>query len=178
MFILVAYASDHGSTRGVAARIAARLVEAGSGVDLRPVDEVADIAGYDAVVVGSAVHDQAWLPAAVRFVLDNRAALASRPVWLFSVGMPGALPRPLRRLAMGEGPKVIAGFHDAVGPRGHRLFTGAVRPEHLPRLGRLLFRLVGGRYGDFRNWPEIDAWAREIAAALAERSPGRSRAGA
>ncbi|MGH4011856.1 MAG: flavodoxin domain-containing protein [Pseudonocardiaceae bacterium] len=56
-------------------------------------DRVRDLCRYDAVVLGSAIHNQEWLPQAIRFVRRNLDALAARPVWLFSAGMPGALPR-------------------------------------------------------------------------------------
>jgi menaquinone-dependent protoporphyrinogen oxidase len=78
-------------------------------------------------------------------------------VWLFSVGMPGALGRPLQAFAMTEGPQVIAGFRNSIHPRDHRLFSGVVRPDQLAFLGRMIFRLMGGHYGDFRDWKEIDA---------------------
>jgi menaquinone-dependent protoporphyrinogen oxidase len=84
--VLVAYATGHGSTKGVAERIATRLAEAGAQVDARPVDDVDDLAGYDAVVLGSGVYNQSWIPSATEFLRANSAALAARPVWLFSVG--------------------------------------------------------------------------------------------
>ena len=31
----------------------------------------------------------------------------------------------------------------------------------------MLFRLTGCRYGDYRAWPEIDAWAGDIAEQMA-----------
>lgn len=64
--------------------------------DCLSVDEVRRLAVYDCVVAGSAIHDQAWLPEGRRFAVDN-ATLSTKPVWLFSAGMPGALGRPLRR---------------------------------------------------------------------------------
>jgi hypothetical protein len=47
---------------------------------------VADAHNYDAVVLGSAVFNQRWLPEADEFAQRNRKTLAARPVWLFSVG--------------------------------------------------------------------------------------------
>jgi menaquinone-dependent protoporphyrinogen oxidase len=166
MIVLVAYASVHGSTRGIAERIAAKIGERASRVELRSLDQIQNVESYDAFVLGSAIHDQAWLPQAVDFVTRHRATLAARPVWLFSVGMPGALGRPLRALAMTEGPKVIAGLRDAITPRDHRLFSGVVVRDQLPLFGHIVFRALGGRYGDFRAWKEIDAWAEEIAKQL------------
>ena len=40
MAVLVAYASRHGATEGIAARIAERIADAGTAVDLRQVDAV------------------------------------------------------------------------------------------------------------------------------------------
>ena len=56
MVVLVGYATKHGSTRGVAERIAARLREHGLGVDVRALRGTEDAAAYDAVVFGSAVY--------------------------------------------------------------------------------------------------------------------------
>src|ERR1039457_2993594 len=84
--VLVAYATEHGSTRGVAERIATRLAEAGAQVDARPVDDVDDLAGYDAAVLGSGVYNQSFLPRASGLMRASSVTLAARPVWLFSVG--------------------------------------------------------------------------------------------
>jgi menaquinone-dependent protoporphyrinogen oxidase len=164
--VLVTYVSPHGSTRGVAERIATRLRENAVSVDCVPIHAAPEVADYDAAVVGSAIHDQAWLPEASRFLATHATELVVRPVWLFSVGMPGALARPLRKLAMREGPKAVAPFTAMVRPQGTRLFSGVVSKQQFPRVSRVALRLMGGRYGDFREWPEIDAWAAEISARL------------
>lgn len=100
---------------------------------------------------------------------ENASALAGLPVWVFGVGMPGALPRVLRRWAMQEDPKVIADIEASIQPRGHRLFSGVLRPDQFPAVSRIIIRLTGARYGDYRDWPEIDAWADEIADQLRAR---------
>src|SRR5687768_10132172 len=87
--VLVAYASAHGSTRRLAERIAAGLRRHGTRVKLAAVDEVTELRQYSAIVLGSPVYNQSWLPGASEFVQRNRDALASRPVWLFSVGALG-----------------------------------------------------------------------------------------
>lgn len=172
MRILIGYASWHGSTAGIARGIAVELEQAGHTAEVRPVGGVDSVSGYDAVVIGSAVHNQSWLPEAADFVHRNAAALSGRPVWLFSVGMTGGLPGPLRRMARnGQGRSIAAALRDDVQPRGHRVFSGVCRSEQLPPLGRILFRAVGGHFGDYRDWPAIEAWTREIAEELSLR-PG------
>jgi len=86
MSVLVAYASRHGSTRGIAERIAERLRVDGLDVDVRPVAGVDDVSAYDAFVVGAAVYMFHWLKDATSFVQRNREFLAARPTWLFSSG--------------------------------------------------------------------------------------------
>jgi len=171
MTVLVTFASARGSTRSVAERIAAKISQRGRFAVAAAVDDVATLAPYDAVVIGSAVHDQRWLPKAIWFLADHAEELARRPVWLFSVGMPAAVGWPWRRLALREGTAIQQDLASVVTARGHRLFSGVVTPETFPQSSsRMVFRLMGCRYGDFRDWPAIDRWAVEIADALDNRT--------
>lgn len=172
MVILVGYASAHGATRGIAERIAAGLGAQGYRVQVRALDQAGDIRGYDAVVLGSAIHNGAWLPEATGFVQRNRGLLTERPVYTFSVGTVGeqssmlgsAGTRLLR--ALGEQKKITA-VRQIVRPRGHHAFAGAVERNHYSFVGRLFLMAMGGSFGDHRNWPEIDAWAVHIGHELA-----------
>ncbi|NGN62454.1 flavodoxin [Streptomyces sp. A7024] len=166
MDVLVGYATAHGSTRGIAERIGTDLFTAGLRCDVRPLEAVGNAEEYTAFVLGSAVHGQAWLDPAQEFLRRNRALLAARPVWLFSAGMPAALRGPWRRMAAQEEPVILAGLTALPSVRGHRLLSGVLRREHLPVAGRVGFRLMGGRYGDFRDWDAIDSWAAGIAVEL------------
>ncbi|MGV9628657.1 flavodoxin domain-containing protein [Streptomyces sp. NPDC003487] len=174
MDVLVGYATAHGSTREIAERLAAGLRGAGLTAQARAVSEVDDAGGYRAFVIGSAVHGQAWLASVRAFLADNAGLIAARPVWIFSVGMPAALRGPWRRLGPREGPAIVGSLPVTVRGREHRLFSGVIAPEALSRPGRLLFRLMGGRFGDHRDWNAIDAWAADIATALRERFPLRA----
>jgi menaquinone-dependent protoporphyrinogen oxidase len=55
-------------------------------------------------------------------------------------------------------------------PREHRNFAGAITRSHWSATGRAFFPATGGRYGDHRNWPAIDAWADLIATQLDVKS--------
>ena len=80
MRILVGYASAHGSTAEMAYRIAGVLQHLDWTVDVVEVQKIADPGSYDAVVLGSAIHNQAWLSEATEFVQDHRDVLRSRSV--------------------------------------------------------------------------------------------------
>ncbi|MGZ3631124.1 MAG: flavodoxin domain-containing protein [Candidatus Limnocylindrales bacterium] len=172
MTTLVAYASKHGATEGIAERIGEKLRAAGLSADVRPVRGTADPSRYDAFVIGSAAYYGRWQKEAVDFVRRNRTLLADHPVWLFSSGPLGrattdAQGRDLRVVAE---PREIAEFRDSIAPRDHRIFFGALDHGRLGLTESLVALLPGGRNllpeGDFRDWHEIGAWANGIAAAL------------
>ncbi|MGX1161263.1 menaquinone-dependent protoporphyrinogen oxidase [Arthrobacter sp. SLBN-100] len=172
MTVLVAYASGLGSTREIAQHIAARMAPALGEVECRSVEEVESVSGYDAVVVGSAIHNQAWLPAALLFFTRHVPQLAKRPVWAFSVGMSEALPKPFRKrgAALQQERLERAQFQE-VPLRGHKVFSGVYKAAQMPAPLRLLFRLTGGRFGDLRDWAAVDAWTDQITAQLAKHAP-------
>lgn len=160
--VLVVFASRHGATRGVAERICARLREAGLQVDLQGVDDAAELPAGCAVVLGSPVYDQSWLPEADEFVRRHVHELAERDLWLFSVGAFGDRRRGIGRLMIRE-PRGIDEVCEALLPRAYRVFAGVIRREQWPLASRMLYRLFGGRLGDNRDWDDIDAWAGGIA---------------
>ncbi len=174
MTVLVTYASRHGSTTGIAERIAAGLRAAGLSVDVRPVDDAGDIAGYDAFVIGSASYMFHWLKPATEFATRHRSVLVERPVWLFSSGPLGTdlVDKRGRDVFETSRPKEFAQLQTLLEPRGDRVFFGAWQAD-APAVGiaERLFRLTPQSKaalpaGDFRDWPAIDAWAVEIASAL------------
>jgi menaquinone-dependent protoporphyrinogen oxidase len=175
MRVLVAAASRHGATAEIAVEIgvvlAARLRDAGllAEVDVRSARTVRRVAGYQAVVLGSAVYQGQWLEPVHRLVAANRADLATIPVWLFSSGPVGDPPRPA-----GD-PDDVPGLCAAVGAYGHRVFPGRLRRRGLGPLERLVVAAMGAPDGDFRDWPAVRGWAREIGGVLTRRAGAPDR---
>jgi menaquinone-dependent protoporphyrinogen oxidase len=168
MRVLVAYGSRFGSTREIAARIADIVRSGAAGVDFREVDERLRVDSYDAVVLGSGVYNGSWTDEATAFVRRHGHALARKPVWLFSVGSFGDRHPLIGRFIKKE-PKEIGEFTEALRPQDYRVFAGVLDIGQWPLWGRLLFRALGGREGDNRRWTDIDAWAAQIASAVASR---------
>jgi len=171
--VLVASASRHGATRGIAERIAATLSAAGHDAAAMPLRDVGDLDGYDAFVIGSAVYMFHWLKEATKFVRGNRTLLAARPVWLFSSGPLGTETTDAkgRDLLEASEAKEMAGFVETIQPRGHAMFYGAYSPGAPVGLGeRFVAMMPAARdampKGDFRDWDAIEAWAAGIAADL------------
>jgi menaquinone-dependent protoporphyrinogen IX oxidase len=61
MTVLVAAASKHGSTDEIAVRIGADLLENGLEVEVKKIEEVGDLSGYQAFVLGSGIYLGNWL---------------------------------------------------------------------------------------------------------------------
>lgn len=168
MTTLVSYATAKGSTRGVAERIAAQLESLGETVDAQSLHAVASVQEYDTLVVGSAIHSGQWLPEAVDAIARLRPQLTGRSVWAYSVSSVGVTSTilsdrvaPCLRRVTPE-PRVVQLLRETADFRGHRSFAGAIGPGDWSGLGRVLFRLMGGHYGDARDWTDIDQWAKTI----------------
>ena len=166
MTVLVAYASTHGSTKGVAQAVAEQLSTAGVLVDVRAADDVSDVRAYDAAVLGSAIHNGRWLTPAST-LLTELGREPRRPLWLFSVCTVGETtsflgPR-LSRLARRA--RKLPPYVAASGAP-HRFFAGVIEKSHWNTVGRLFFLATRGRYGDHRDWADIEQWAVEIIVAL------------
>ena len=194
MRVLVAYASRHGATAGIAERIAAALTAAGLSAEAQAVEDVKNVEPYDAVVLGGAAYMFHWLKSAMAFSRRHRKELAARPVWLFSSGPLGTdlVDKDGKNVLETTRPKEFDELTELLHPRGEQVFFGAYDPD-APAVGlgeRFVQRVPAARAalpaGDFRNWPAIDAWAAQIAAELgsgelrgdcqASENPGRGRA--
>jgi menaquinone-dependent protoporphyrinogen oxidase len=180
--VLVVYATRHGSTAGIAQRIAE--VFRGDGAEVVVADAAADpdAVGFDAAIVGSGVYMGSWLPDATSWLEQHAADLADRSVWLFSSGpLPGSSKEApdvdpvTNALGPVEGPgsggrKKVESLGEAVHAKGHAVFQGAFDPSDGPKaISERFVRMMPAAKrmlpaGDFREWPVIEAWAREIAA--------------
>ena len=171
--VLVAYASALGSTAEVAGFIAGRLQSKGFGVAVCKVDDEPDPQGFDAVVLGSAVHDMAWLPEAESYVRRHRAVLAERDVWLFSVGLSPALHGPIGSMMRRVVPRRIAALLRVVPVRDYTVFAGVYGREGTTLTTRIIYRLIGGgSYGDLRDWAAIASWADTISDGVLAKGEG------
>lgn len=164
MRILVAYASKHGSTAEIAQAVACGLRESGLGAECLEAHRVKSLEPYRAVVLGSAVYMKRWRGEARRFLHRHRDSLAVLPFWIFSsgpVGAPDDNPDP----EWIEPHKVVAEAQ-RLGVRGHVVFGGRLPENGGGFTARSMARHIPDEFQDRRDWDEIDAWARKIAAEL------------
>jgi menaquinone-dependent protoporphyrinogen oxidase len=161
---LIAYASRAGSTAEVAQTIGDVLREHGHDVDLRSVYDVGDVAGYDSLVLGTAIWAGKPLPEMRRFMTAHRDALAGLPVAYFiQCDLLRKYTPANRQIALGY----LAPLRALKEPVSIGLFAGRRDFSTTNRLLRwFLMRVVRLAEGDWRNWDQIRAWAARLAEQL------------
>lgn len=155
--VLVAYATEHGSTREVASAIAARLRETGLEADVRPASEVSDLTPYSGVILGGALYIGRLHPEAVGFLHRHHAALAVLPIAIFALG-----PRTLDPSDLAASRKQLVRALEKepdVDPYEIAVFGGVIDPK------QLRFPLNHLHASDARDWDDIDRFAFRCAKA-------------
>ncbi len=163
--ILVAYATAHGSTTGIARIIGETLSSPKRPVDIIPVEQIQQLDPYEAVVIGSAIHGGRWLPSAADFIAQNREKLNRIPVAYFLVGL-------MINRNTEDARKLVSNFlaieRKMVNPVAEGHFLGAFNAKDHPLIEGLGFRLfqaycgLGFRSGDYRQPDVIRAWTEGI----------------
>ncbi|GAA4328555.1 flavodoxin domain-containing protein [Klenkia terrae] len=174
--VLVATASRHGATAGIADRLVHLLQVSPAGLrcGLRavaiPVERQPDPALFDAVVLGSAVYAGRWLESARHYATEHASGLRGLPVWLFSSGPIGPRPFPP------ADPYDVEPLAAVVGARSHRVFPGRLHEDLLGPEELAVVIAMRAPTGDFRDWPAVGSWAAEIAEDVAGLAPRESAA--
>ncbi len=181
---LVVYASTHGHTVKIAARLADAMRGAGLEVDLREAVLAPDTepGGYDLVVVGGSLHKERHQKALVEWVTDHRDALARSPSVFFSVSLSAAEETADAHAAT---QRCIDAFCEQTGwtPTRTEAIAGALQYREYDVFTRQLMRLLMKHTGhatdtshdyDYTDWNRVARLGRELAAMAA--SPAGARA--
>lgn len=158
--ILVAYATKHGSTAGVAEAVARELEEAGFEAEAAPLPAVDSLEGYDGVVLGAPLYMGTPLDLAA-FVARHRAALVRVPVAAFAAGLTPAAPEP-KPEQVEQARRALIDALSPIRPVAATLFAGAIDWAKMSLAERAVTRLLRAPSGDFRDWNAIGVWARTL----------------
>lgn len=172
--ILIAYASKYGSTKEIAERIARVLEREGFGVDVKDAETVSSLQPYGAVVIGSSLYFDNWLPSASELLDSFQDELATKSVWLFSNGITGE--GDFSKMIEWNFPESLTPLVKTINPKAVALFGGKIDTNNLELEDWLVNPGVRVHGGDYRNWNDIEAWARRIARSLQtdkERTVGK-----
>jgi menaquinone-dependent protoporphyrinogen oxidase len=170
---LVVYASTHGHTAKIAARLAAAMRGAGLEVDLCDVAQAAgaEPARYDLVVVAGSLHKEQHQKELVAWVTERRDALAGVPAVFCSVSLSAADDSEESRAAT---QRCIDAFCTETGwtPARTEAIAGALQYREYDLFTRQLMRLLMKHMGhptdashdyDYTDWEGVDRLGRELA---------------
>jgi len=157
--ILIPYATRAGSTAEIAAAIGQTLAERGFSVDVKPVKKASSPAGYQAVILGSAIRMGSWLPEMVKFIQANQAALNGLPAALFTVHMLNTGDDEASRAARAA---YTAPVRALLPNAPEAFFTGLMDFSRLSFLDRFIANMVKAVESDQRDWEKIRAWAMTV----------------
>jgi menaquinone-dependent protoporphyrinogen oxidase len=163
MKVLVAHASRRGSTAEIAEAVADTLRGSGLDVECVAAADVESLAGFDAVVLGSAVYMKRWSGDAKHFLRRHHDALGGMPFWVFSSGPVGD---PAEDDPKWTEPRRIVDQVERLGGRGHVVFGGRLPIEPHGPIERAMVESIPPEFHDRRDWDEIRAWATGVAAEI------------
>lgn len=154
--ILVAYGTAAGSTGEVAEAVGEEMRQAGAEVDVRAVEDVRNLDGYDAVVLGSAVRAFRLLPKTKKFLRKQKKQLREIPVAYFVVclTMSKETPENIEKAKGFANPMIKTAEPVSLG-----LFGGCMDPDKITGFFGMAFKNAPKE--DHRDWDEIRAWAKD-----------------
>jgi len=182
MSILVVFASGHGHTGRIAARVAEVLAADGLVADVRDLGERGSDPrpeGHDAVVVGASIHLGHHEKEVVRWLKDRRTGLAAVPTALFSVSLTAAdddeeahasVQRWIDELLTETGwtPDLVTPMAGALQYREYNRFTRGFMKRIAEHDGRPTDTSTDV---DLTDWDGVDRFAHAVAALVRPPAP-------
>jgi len=184
--VLVTYGTMSGSTAEVARAVSEEVANKGLQVKLLPLEKVADLSGYRAVVLGAPMA-MGWHPSARKFLVNHREAIQRIPLAIFATalnltwigetdinGVPVCVDARLGKPMQKPGRPSLKERHTSIQnyaapmikaalparPVSVAFFGGMLDYKRLKLPAMLFVRLViQAQPGDRRNWEAIRSWA-------------------
>jgi len=170
--ILVTYASGYGSTAEVAQEIAKCLSETGATATIHQLPFVENLDQFDAVIIGSPIRYDRWMPDARNFVITNQELLSNLPIaFFFNCLTLVRLTDETKRKANQYADKLFA-LSPQVKPISVGQFAGVLDYSKMPFFLSLVFKIFGSIMGlpegDYRDWSAIHRWTQDVAIKFSE----------
>ena len=161
--ILIAYATNYGSTREVANFIAEVMRHKTFIVEVDDIEEIHNLQGYDGVIIGTAIRMERPLSVTVKFVKKYTDQLKSLPVACFALGATLQEESNFNRAKMMNFMNPLV--KEIGDPLTVGLFGGKLDYSQLSWIWKNIASKDDSgllKEGDWRNWNTIKNWAEEV----------------
>ncbi|MCP3932068.1 MAG: hypothetical protein GY705_23595 [Bacteroidetes bacterium] len=163
--ILIAYASQFGTTGEVAEAIGKVLCQAGNMVETKWVKNVKDLNDYDAVIIGSPIRFDRWMPEATEFVKTNQRTLQQLPVAYFFTCLVLHKLNTKADLQAKKYSDKLQALVPQIKPVSIKGFVGVLDYSKMGFFSRLIMKVIlfnkNVKEGDYRDWDAIRAWTKD-----------------
>ena len=156
--ILIAYASRYQSTKEIAEFIGHQLASHKEfKVTVAEADSVECLAPYQAVIIGSPIYADDWLPSASELLMKHERELAHKDLWLFSTGYveQGVAPH-------WEVSDSLKKAVERLNPVDNVTFAGRFDSDRMELDDWCLHRELRDKHLDQRDWVRIKKWCEGI----------------
>lgn len=164
--ILIAYASNCGTTGEIAVAIGDALCDEGNTVETKWIGNIKHLNNYDAVIIGSPILYEKWMPEARKFVENNQETLKNMPVAYFITCMALSSKEEAAMQQAIEYSDQMQDLVPQVKPVSVGRFAGVLNYSKISFLERTLTKVAMARHqvreGDYRDWDVIRSWAKCI----------------
>jgi menaquinone-dependent protoporphyrinogen oxidase len=164
--ILIAYASEFGTTGEIAVAIGDALCDEGNTVETKWIGNIKHLNNYDAVIIGTPILYEKWMPEARKFVENNQETLKNIPVAYFITCMALSSKEEAAMQQAIEYSDQMQDLVPQVKPVSVGRFAGVLDYCKISFLERTLTKAAMARHqvkeGDYRDWDAIRSWAKGI----------------
>jgi menaquinone-dependent protoporphyrinogen oxidase len=191
--VLIVYSTNSGSTGELAEAVAEELKQNGHTAEVRKIQDVTSVDGYDAVVVGAPMIF-GWHQTARSFIRKFQSDLAQKKVAYFACAMrltevsgesipplsltldptlvakpakPGSLSLKERFTTVGYYLNPMVKAAPAINPVNVAFFNGKLEMFKLKWWqAAFVMLVVQGVPGDYRDWDYIKSWSKSLSSLL------------
>jgi menaquinone-dependent protoporphyrinogen oxidase len=164
--ILIAYASESGSTVEVAKAIGDALCERGFHTETKWIETVESIDKYDAVIIGSPIIYEKWMPEVRTFVKRNQDILKTKSVAYFMTCLALSSKEESAMQKTVEYSDKLCNLVPVIKPVSIGRFGGVLDYSKISSVNRVLLKVAMRKHkveeGDYRDWNAIRSWANNI----------------
>jgi len=160
--ILITYHSVTNTTKDISEKIGDLLRSEITEISIIPMNEVEDISGYDAIIIGAPIHGMRWSTEAVNFVGQHTAELASTKVAYFFSSYIIKTGRAFWKKAINKSLDMV---NELVSPIQKGKFGGRLE-KPFGGFPRFIFGVKKDSPIDVLNWDEVNTFADAIKAEL------------
>ena len=162
--VLIAFATNYGSTYRIADVIAEVLSNEGFKVDLKFADnDTIDLSKYDSVILGSSIYIENWNEKAVAFLEKNKTELASKKVAYYCVCMILGMDLGGKEKEYAENyiKKITTQFPEIV-PKDAEVFAGALDYRILLPKDWIMLHSMFAQPGNWTDYADVVSWAYDV----------------